>query len=157
RWHERAARAVLQALLPEAGTDIRGRVRPRAELLAASGYAGRPADFEELLRILDARLRLITPADAPGGQRSEKDPSSLTADVGRAEVSYQLTHDYLVGALRRWLTARQRGTMRGRAELQLAEQAALWAARPLARHLPSLPEWLGALALTRRRDWTGPQ
>ena len=39
---------------------------------------------------------------------------------------YQLTHDYLVHSLRDWLTRKQRETRRGRAELRLAERAALW-------------------------------
>jgi serine/threonine protein kinase/formylglycine-generating enzyme required for sulfatase activity len=36
RYHQKAARAVLKALLPEAGTDIKGHMRPHAELLAAA-------------------------------------------------------------------------------------------------------------------------
>ena len=42
RYHQKAARAVLKALLPESGTDIKGHMRSHAELLAASGYANRP-------------------------------------------------------------------------------------------------------------------
>ena len=43
RWHQSAARAVLMALLPESGSDIKGNMRSHAELLAASGYGARPA------------------------------------------------------------------------------------------------------------------
>jgi len=39
RLHQKAARAVLKALLAEAGTDIKGHMRSRQELLDASGYA----------------------------------------------------------------------------------------------------------------------
>jgi hypothetical protein len=60
---QKAARAVLKALLPESGSDIKGSMRPDAELLAASGYANRPRDFDDLLRILDGELRLITPTE----------------------------------------------------------------------------------------------
>ncbi|HEY7155980.1 MAG TPA: hypothetical protein VH575_18595, partial [Gemmataceae bacterium] len=67
RLHQRAAQAVLKALLPESGMDIKGHMRSQQELLEASGYASRPREFEELLRILDSELRLITPTD-PGGQ-----------------------------------------------------------------------------------------
>ena len=63
RYHELAARAVLKALLPESGTDIKGHMRSYADLLEASGYSGRPQDFDDLIRILDAELRLITPTD----------------------------------------------------------------------------------------------
>jgi hypothetical protein len=66
RLHVRAAQAVLQALLPEAGADIKGHMRRGQELLEASGYTQRPAEFQQLLHILDAELRLITPTDPSG-------------------------------------------------------------------------------------------
>ena len=54
---------------------------------------------------------------------------------------YQLTHDYLVPSLRDWLTRKQKETRRGRAELLLADRAAVWNARPENRQLPSLLQW----------------
>src|ERR1700732_4299738 len=66
RYHQKAARAVLKALLPESGTDIKGHMRSHAELLAASGYGSRPKDFDDLIRILDGEIRLITPTDPEG-------------------------------------------------------------------------------------------
>jgi hypothetical protein len=66
RYHQKAARAVLKALMPEPGTDLKGHRRSYAELLAASGYAGRPQDFDGLIRLLDGELRLITPTDPEG-------------------------------------------------------------------------------------------
>ncbi len=63
RLHQQAARRVLQALLSEQGSNIRGHMLTRQELLEISGYARRPQDFDELLRILDSELRLITPID----------------------------------------------------------------------------------------------
>ncbi|HZT82170.1 MAG TPA: serine/threonine-protein kinase, partial [Gemmataceae bacterium] len=56
RYHQEAARAVLKALLPESGTDIKGHMRSYGELLEASGYARRPNEFEDLIRILDGEL-----------------------------------------------------------------------------------------------------
>src|SRR5262249_56134202 len=44
-----------------------------------------------------------------------------------------------------------------RADLRLAERAALWTARPEARLLPSWWEWAGLRLLTRKRDWTPQQ
>jgi hypothetical protein len=152
RYHQEAARAVLKALLPESGSDIRGSLRSDAELLAASGYAGRPREFDDLLRILDGELRLITPTD-PEGVHAEAPPEK-PAPAGRY---YQLTHDYLVHPLRDWLTRKQKGRRRGRAELRLAEWAALWHGKPENRHLPSWREWAGIRLHTRRRDWTPPQ
>ena len=107
-------------------------MRSEAELRDASGYAGRPRDFDDLIRILDPELRLITPTD-PEGSIGE----AQSADRA-AERYYQLTHDYLVHSLRDWLTRKQRETRRGRAELRLAERAALWEAKPENRHLPSV-------------------
>ncbi len=42
RFHQKAAQAVLKALLPETGTDIKGQIRSEAELQAASGSIERP-------------------------------------------------------------------------------------------------------------------
>ena len=76
RYHQKAARAVLKALLPESGTDIKGHMRSQAELLAASGYAGRPRDFDDLIRILDGEIRLITPTDPEGKEEDAACPRS---------------------------------------------------------------------------------
>ncbi len=150
RLHQKAAQAVLKALLPETGTDIKGQMRSRQELLEASGYANRPRDFDDLIHILDPELRLITPTDPQGspGEGQQIAPSGQY---------YQLTHDYLVHSLRDWLTRKQRETRRGRAELRLAERSSLWNAKPENRHLPSLLEWANIRLLTKMRDWTEPQ
>ncbi|MDA0283859.1 MAG: SUMF1/EgtB/PvdO family nonheme iron enzyme, partial [Planctomycetota bacterium] len=115
----------------------------------ASGYQTRPSEFNDLLRILDGELRLITPTDPEGFQtESGSDPGSKF---------YQLTHDYLVPSLRDWLTRKQQETRKGRAELKLAERAALWNAKPENRHLPSLLEWASIRTLTEKPKWTEPQ
>jgi serine/threonine protein kinase len=44
RLHQKAAQAVLKALLPEAGTDIKGHMRSQQELREASGYGSRPRE-----------------------------------------------------------------------------------------------------------------
>ncbi len=152
RLHRRAAQSVLKALLPEVGTDIKGSLRSQQALLEASGYAGRPGDFEDLLRILDRELRLITPADPGGGEGQGPAPSAPAP--GR---HYQLTHDYLVRPLRDWLTRKQQETRRGRAELLLAERAAEWNARPDSRRLPSFLQWLRITWLTAKGHWTPAQ
>jgi len=150
RFHQKAAQAVLKALLPETGTDIKGQMRSRLELLEASGYASRPRDFDDLIHILDRELRLITPTDPEGspGEGRQTTPSGQY---------YQLTHDYLVHSLRDWLTRKQRETRRGRAELRLAERSSLWNAKPENRRLPSVLEWANIRLLTKRRDWSEPQ
>ena len=148
RYHQRAAQTVLKALLPETNADIKGRMRSVEDLRALSGYADRPADFNDLVRMLDSELRLITPVDPEG---------PVSADLSVAapgRLYFQLTHDYLVHALREWLTRKQRETLRGRAELQLAERTELWDFRPEKRFLPSWAEWVCILLLTRRAGWT---
>ncbi len=153
RYHQKAARADLKALLPETGSDIKGHMRSHAELLEASGYASRPDDFDDLMRILDSEIRLITPTDPEGKEGAEV--SSTQAGPGRRY--YQLTHDYLVPSLRDWLTRKQKETRRGRAELLLADRAGVWNTRPENRQLPSLLQWFGIRALTREKVWTPPQ
>src|SRR5207244_871927 len=153
RYHQKAARADLKALLPETGSDIKGHMRSYAELLEASGYGSRPKDFDDLLRILDNEIRLITPID-PEGKETDDD-SALQTKPGHKY--YQLTHDYLVHSIRDWLTRKQKETRRGRAELLLADRAAAWNARPENRHLPSLLQWVQIRWLTARKNWTPPQ
>jgi formylglycine-generating enzyme required for sulfatase activity len=151
RLHQKASRGVLRVLLPEAGTDIKGHMRSKEELRDASGYVGRPEEFEELLRILDRELRLITPTDP----ESKDDAPRSTVQAGGKY--YQLTHDYLVHSLRDWLTRKQRETRRGRAELLLADRAAVWNARPENRQLPSLLQWLDIRGRTASKSWTPAQ
>ena len=96
RPHLAAAQAVLGALLPESGSELKRPRRSRQELLEASGYAPHPKLFDELLRILDKELFLITPIDQGGGEAGEDQAA------GVAEPHYQLTHDFLVPSLREW-------------------------------------------------------
>jgi len=152
RYHQKAARAVLKALLPGSGTDIKGNMRSYLELLEASGYSDHPNDFEDLIRILDGELRLITPTDPEG-----VDPHAPSTKVEVGRQYYQLTHDYLVHSLRDWLTRKQKETRRGRAELRLAEWSVRWNAKPENRLLPSLWEYLDIRLLTDKQKWTSPQ
>ena len=188
RYHQVAARAVLKALLPDSGTAIRGHMRSYDELFDVSGYARRPKDFDDLLRILDLEVRLITPKDLetgeggeemPGriqdglalagsgerrdqetgrqGENSQQDSSLSSSLLVSRSGYYQLTHDYLVPSVRDWLTRKQKETRRGRAELLLADRAAVWNARPENRQLPSAWQCLQIKALTARKNWTPPQ
>lgn len=153
RLHQKAARAVLKALLPESGADIKGNMRSSRELMDASGYSDRPKDFDELIRILDSEIRLITPTDPEASETA--DGPTDHSEVGRRY--YQLTHDYLVTSLLNWLTRKQKETRRGRAEFRLADRVALWKAKPENRLLPSLWEYLNIRLLTDRKKWTASQ
>ncbi len=154
RLHQRAARAVLEALLPEQGTDIRGHMQSLTKLEIAAGYAPDSVDFAEVLNMLDNELRLITPTD-PEGRAPDDTDAAGTAQ--RESGYYQLTHDYLVGALRQWLTRKQRETARGRARLRMAECASAWNHDRKKRYLPSWWEALVILIYTRRRERTQHQ
>ena len=81
RLHQKAAQAVLKALLPESGTDIKGQMRSRQELLEASGYANRPRDFDDLIHILDPELRLITPTDPEGSSNDDQSIRSRASTI----------------------------------------------------------------------------
>ncbi len=150
RLHAPAAREILKLLLPPPGLGIKGRSRSREELIAVAGYEQRPADFQAVLRILDAELRLITPVESPGDAASAVPAPADTAP----QQAWQLAHDYLVDALREWLARKQRETRRGRAELLLSETATLWSHRCESRHLPPLTDWIRLLLFTRPRRWS---
>jgi len=139
--HAEAAQSVLKSLLPPLGAEIKGHNRTDEELMAAADYTRRPQDFDELIKILNGKLRLV----------------ALVFDDANRKVGYQLTHDYLVPSLRTWLSRKQTETRHGRALLRLEERAATWTAKEENRHLPSLGEYLRIATLTKRRDWTEPQ
>ncbi|MFM7837207.1 MAG: hypothetical protein ACKPJD_35890, partial [Planctomycetaceae bacterium] len=128
RRHQPAVRGILKALLPDVDTEIKGGSRTGQHLQSAAGYAASEQDFRDVLRILDVELRLITPTEgaAPSGSRETPETPSDSARF------YQLTHDYLVPALREWLTRKQKETPAGRAELVLEERTRMWSARRAA-------------------------
>ena len=138
RLHQKPARAVLQALLSEGASGIKGAMRSYDELLAVSGYADNPHEFDVLLRILDSDLRLITPTEPDGLDTGEAMAESSSNGSDRY---YQLTHDYLVPSLQEWLTRKRKETRRGRAELVLADRASVWNKQHENRSLPSFLEW----------------
>ncbi len=142
RVHEQAARQVLQLFVPETG-DVRGAARQQSELQAASGYESHPKAFHELLHVLDADLRLLTPVD--------------TLETSDGQASWQLTHDHMVPALRVWLLARKADTLLGRAEIRLGERAREWHARPDPARLPGVWEWLRLRMLTNSSRWTNEE
>ncbi|MDG2014484.1 MAG: serine/threonine-protein kinase [Pirellulaceae bacterium] len=151
RFHREAAQRVLKALLPNSGIDIKGRMKSSQELRELSGYQNQPVQFSNLIRLLDSDLRLITPTEMVAGEsRIEGDKTSTQS------AHYQLSHDYLVHVLRKWLERKQRETRKGRAELKLEELTELWSGNQQNRYLPSTQEWLGIKALTERKQWTPP-
>ena len=151
RMHQQAARAVLAALLPESGGEIKGSMQAESTLLNAAGYQGQEREFAELIRVLDTELRLITPTEPAECPGNESATGKLTAGN---QKYYHLTHDYLVPSITEWVSQKKKQTRRGRAELLLEERTKIWQARPSTRTLPTLAEWLRILALApvRNRD-----
>lgn len=159
RLHAQAARRVLQVLLPGPKTRLRDHTQSLDELLLASGYAHDAHAFAGLLQVLDHELRLVTPVT---GERID-DTVSSTGGGSSGHLPnihakrYQLTHDFLVPSIRRWLTRTQRETRRGRAELCLAERADEWSLQKGTRFLPGWLEWAHILLWVPRSQWSPAQ
>ncbi|MFM7168591.1 MAG: protein kinase domain-containing protein, partial [Planctomycetaceae bacterium] len=143
RQHLNAVRRLLKALLPTVSDDIKGSLKTVRELQQEAGYENRPRDFQELLRILDGELRLITPAVTESEQSNDATDTS---------ASYQLTHDYLVPSIREWLRLNQTP-----AERILEDRTRRWSEKRETRQLPSFGEYLQILWRTDRARWTEPQ
>ncbi len=148
RVHRVAAQRVLAALLPPAGSELRGQMRTVEQLRASAELPEKP--FQDLLRILDEDLKLITPTTPAG----IADDGIAEKTSGPAGQYYQLTHDFLVPALGKWLTSELRRTRRGQALLRLRERSEDWNRRPEARRLPTVAEWLAIHLLVSRRLWS---
>ncbi|MFM8475629.1 MAG: serine/threonine protein kinase, partial [Planctomycetaceae bacterium] len=153
RRHQLAVRGILKALLPGADAEFKGNSCTSQHLQTAAGYTDNDRDFKEVIRILDVELRLITPTESDAAVISG---ASLATAADQSQF-YQLTHDYLVPALREWLTRRQKETPAGRAELALEERTRLWEARRESRHLPSLSEYCRICWYLRRQPKTPAQ
>ncbi len=161
RYHEPGARAVLEALLPETDTGIKGSHRPASELVQLAGYEDRPRQFKELIEILDTELRLITPVDlgaistdenaSESPVRQTDDPSSSNLSINQ---NYQFAHDYLVPSVRQWLVRKQQESREGRALLMLRDRTRAWHARLNNRQLPSWWEHLEIVRWTHRGAWS---
>lgn len=151
RAHREAAQRVLKALLPETGSDIKGKMQSSEELLKISGYQDQPQHFENLIRILDSDLRLITPTET--AESNDGDDQSTT---NRSRY-FLLTHDYLVHVVRDWITQSQRETRRGRAELRLEDRTREWQSRRTNRYLPTMWGYANIRLFTRKPQWNATQ
>jgi formylglycine-generating enzyme required for sulfatase activity len=143
---EKHARAVLLTLLPEAGAEIKGQMRSRAELAAGCGLPADSQQLARLLEILDRELHIVTPVEPLESVGAAGERAAATSPASRDEQSfYQLTHDYLVPPLRQWLLLERRKSWRGRAEICLEERAGQMSRWPQSRYLPSLREFFAIL------------
>lgn len=79
---------------------------------------------------------------------------------GSSEVApqyFQLTHDFLVSTLQRWLTRQRTATRRGRMQLHLERAAEFYERKPQRRRLPSAWEHAQYRLWTSSRDRTQSQ
>ena len=106
---------LLRHLTPASG-KIRGPAYSSQELQVASGLQEQPNEFDDLIDLLDRQLHLITPAQSTESNQF----------ASGSERSFQLTHDFLVTEIRRWLEMTERETVRGRATADLRAAAARW-------------------------------
>jgi serine/threonine protein kinase/formylglycine-generating enzyme required for sulfatase activity len=146
RRHAHAAEAFLSQLLPPRGSEIKGVFKPVSELKRACGYEDKPEEFNDLVNILDRKLRLITAVS-----------ENRLVGTSPEQVVYQLTHDYLVPSLREWVGRNKRSTPKGRAELVLDECARVWIDRKEDKQLPTFLETIAIFFRTNRRNWTQSQ
>ena len=138
--HRGAAQAVLKQLLPPPASLIRGAPRAAVELRVAAGYTDQPADFAELIRVLDSELRLITTVDADGSTREPEGVDEDHRGIRPDQACYQIAHDYLVRPIRQWLDRDRGSTRKGRARLRLELITASWLEHRRPRQLPSTIE-----------------
>lgn len=150
RTHERAVRKVLNALLPETDSDLKGAMQSEASLRAVCGYESNAAAFREVLRILDQDLRVISPVDLDGGDRSKQFDNMESLESSARH--YQLTHDFLVPSIREWLDDIDRQSAAGRARVRLRALARGYASTHDKRFLPTTLEFLLISRYVRPRD-----
>jgi len=144
QFQSEAAANLLALLLPKADSNIRSAARSREELLAASDYEDEEQMFEHLIRVLDSELRLVTPVEAEAGDEEKT-------------IRYQLTHDFLVPAIREWLARQRSNTVRGRAQLKLEQLSTAWETDHDRRHVPGPVDFCRIGLFTRRASWDNSQ
>ncbi len=94
-----AARAVLAELCPPSTSHRAEHSCENQRLLEVSGCVNSPREFEELMSILNHRLRLISLVDAD--EESGENVSGIRQAPRRF---YRLSHDYLVPVVREWVS-----------------------------------------------------
>ena len=158
--HRVGAKEVLRCLLPsredevnaQDGKEIRSQI-VSSELIRRSGYEESPREFEELISVLHNELRLITQSD---GESTLGNPSpEIRAD---GEQIYQLAHDFLIPAIREWLSLTQRSTPSGRAMLLLDARSTTWHLdNKRSAALPTIREYFIIRYRTKKHAWTAKQ
>lgn len=158
RYHEDGVKRILSGLLPRATSNIRQSIQNLVQLKEISGYTNRPEEeFQNLIDLLDRKLRLISPAETMVAGSAEHAQSTAQANSIQSASGYKLAHDYLIPSIRHWTTHKQTQTPQGRAELVLADRSEAWSHRKESQQLPTMLEWLSIRTWTRPSRWSAPQ
>ncbi len=140
---EEPAMKLLEKLLPELGKDIRAFPCDREALMQATA-AQSSAELDALLRVLDQELKIIAKTEVLD-----------RADVARDTTYYQLSHDFLVSPIRRWIRSRKSSTWQGRAVLRVEELAENYQREHDSRFLPAPLEFAtAAMVRSNHVDYT---
>lgn len=140
RQYAPAVAKVLNTLLPDSNSLIRGASPTYSELRTQSGFDDDPRSFSELIGILDHELRLISVTRdvvQTGSTSLESTDSGSISDDSR----YLLAHEYLIPSVREWLNRRRRDSVRGRTILLYEDCLADWKVRGSAGSLPGFVDW----------------
>ena len=144
--HRRAAQECLHKLLPAVGSDLKGHMMSKTDLIKGSRE---PASFEQLIDILDQDLKLITPIETVRKTKSD------TGERERNHEPYfQLTHDYLVPIIRRWIDIEDQRHLQGRVESRLEAVSQAWGEANHSRYLPTLWETVCITLFSRWKRWS---
>lgn len=161
--HPEVTRRLLKMLLPDDESTIRRRAVSKTELIdAVAGFVS-PATAEQLLDAFDVDLKLVTTGTAALDRTTESATLQSDSNVGsglqedRRQLHYQLTHDYLIPSLNRWLHRSEMQSVAGRASFRLRELARLYRASPERRYVPGVLEYGWLRAWTHRKDWDAAQ
>ena len=130
----REVRLILEKLLPESGVNLRGHMQTVSSLKDSVVQHTDADRFERALGVLCDDLRLVV--------KTNPDETGAIADKeSTANTSVQLTHDYLVPAIRNWLGRKKLESWQGRAELKLNELSEFLSNAPKANVIPTLWEY----------------
>jgi serine/threonine protein kinase/formylglycine-generating enzyme required for sulfatase activity len=139
---------ILNELLPSDDTIIKPQACAQSILLERLQGVASEETLSRLLHLIDTEVRLITPSSNPNVSVTSSSVSSTS------DPAYQLTHDYLVPTIRKWLASQNTSTRAGRATEQLRELSALWNAKPSVKRLPTLVEWSTIRWNVPKKSWS---
>jgi serine/threonine protein kinase/formylglycine-generating enzyme required for sulfatase activity len=136
---DEALRAVLAALLPPPTSEIKGTQKSFSELAQAAELENKPEELRSLMEYLDRDVRIV---------------GSTETDDDQEQSHYQLTHDFLVAPIRKWIALKEKETWQGRANIRMGELSRQWEMQHDSRFLPGPIEYVFMLLGADRKSAT---